>query len=44
MVFAKHRDASVSDLPLDPIIPDVTFDLLLDKKAIEEAMQNQDII
>lgn len=43
MVFAKHRDAS-SDLPLDPIIPDVTFDLLLDKKAIEEAMQNQDII
>ena len=44
MVFAKHRDASVSDLPLDPIIPDVTFDLLLDKKTIEKAMQNQDII
>ncbi len=44
MVFVKHRDADVSNLPLFPIVPDVTFDLILDKKEVERKMQEENIL
>ena len=41
MVFVKHRDAYMSDIPLNPIVPDVTFDLIVDKKEVERKMQEE---